>query len=154
MIKTPSARMQHRLLLLWGTSHGPWHSALFPTLSAHILASLLSFTWLSTLRMTVSPLSSTSWKSHNPAPRLSPFEDSAGGGPILCSGLCTVVLIAVTVQDVVVTVVALVSTHTCFIVSSLGSSARYLAQHLEQGFRLHKLITSLDRCIYNSNLES
>lgn len=36
----------------------------------------------------------------------------------------------------------------------LGSPTRYLVQHLEQGFRLNKLITSLDRCIYNSNLES
>lgn len=36
----------------------------------------------------------------------------------------------------------------------LGSPTRYLVQHLERGFRLNKLITSLDRCICNSNLES
>ena len=62
-------------------AHGPWRSAVFPTLSSHILASLLSFTWLSTLRMTVSPLSSTSWKSHSSAPRLLLLKTQLEAGP-------------------------------------------------------------------------
>lgn len=93
-------------------------------------------------------------KIHSPAPKLSPLlEDSARGGPILLSplhhwprschhtGPCCYYCHCGADTGLL---------HCQF----LGSPTRYLVQHLEQGFRLNKLITSWIGAFIIQTLES